>query len=193
LPKDYQFFVASIKDPKYQELFANYQIDVTKYHPRQKLVGKWMLADYMGVSIDELSALVAVGPQGKPYLKDHRFEYNLANSFDLVILVVSDQSIGVDLEKIRPFAYQRIARAFNQPELDYLTHLDTTIVDRATLNLWTIKEATLKLAGVGLAGGVKSVKIDVSTQQMVDWHGRSIQITTLPMAQGYIGTLATYQ
>lgn len=193
LPKDgYQVFVSSIQDSKYQSLFAEYKVDTSKYHPRQKLVGKWMLADYMGVTINELSSLIVMGAHGKPYLKDHRFEYNLANSFDLVILVVSNQPIGVDLERIRPFNYKRIARAFNPPELNYLACLDTTVVDQTTLKLWTIKEATLKLAGVGLAGDVKSVNINVSTPKMVERHGRRIKITPLPLTKGYVGTVATY-
>ncbi|KPN79256.1 hypothetical protein RZ56_10510 [Apilactobacillus kunkeei] len=189
-----EIFIDSIQNPKYQEIFKKADVDFTKYNKRQAIVGNLMLADYMGISIDELlhGDLFYYGDHGKPFLKSNQFQYNISNSYDLVILAVSDQEVGIDIEKLRPFTYKRITRAFTDKELDYLSNLDESVEGDETLKLWTIKEAALKLVGTGLSGKVKSVDIDVDTKKSAKRLDRKIKLTDIEIADGYVGTLATY-
>ncbi len=189
-----EIFIDSIQNPKYQEIFKKADVDFTKYNKRQAIVGNLMLADYMGISIDELlhGDLFYYGDHGKPFLKSNQFQYNISNSYDLVILAVSDQEVGIDIEKLRPFTYKRITRAFTDKELDYLSNLDESVEGDETLKLWTIKEAALKLVGTGLSGKVKSVDIDVDTKKSAKRLDRKIKLTDIEVADGYVGTLATY-
>lgn len=190
-----KIFIDSIQNPKYQDIFKKTDVDFTKYNKRQAIVGNLMLADYMGISIDELlhGDLFYYGDHGKPFLKSKRFQYNISNSYDLVILVVSDQEVGVDIEKLRPFTYKRITRAFTDNELNYLSNLNELIEGDETLKLWTIKEAALKLVGTGLSGKVKSVDINVDTKKSAKRLDRKIKLTDIEVADGYVGTLATYE
>ncbi|WP_220729276.1 4'-phosphopantetheinyl transferase family protein [Apilactobacillus zhangqiuensis] len=189
-----EIFIDSIQNPKYQEIFKKADVDFTKYNKRQAIVGNLMLADYMGISIDELlhGDLFYYGDHGKPFLKSNQFQYNISNSYDLVILAVSNQEIGIDIEKLRPFTYKRITRAFTDKELDYLSNLDESVEGDETLKLWTIKESALKLVGTGLSGKVKSVDIDVDTKKSAKRLDRKIKLTDIEIADGYVGTLATY-
>lgn len=189
-----EIFIDSIQNPKYQEIFKKADVDFIKYNKRQAIVGNLMLADYMGISIDELlhGDLFYYGDHGKPFLKSKQFQYNISNSYDLVILAVSDQEVGVDIEKLRPFTYKRITRAFTDNELNYLSNLDESVEGDETLKLWTIKEAALKLVGTGLSGKVKSVDIDVDTKKSAKRLDRKIKLTDIEVADGYVGTLATY-
>ncbi|KOY70666.1 4'-phosphopantetheinyl transferase family protein [Apilactobacillus kunkeei] len=190
-----EIFIDSIQNPKYQEIFKKADVDFTKYNKRQAIVGNLMLADYMGISIDELlhGDLFYYGDHGKPFLKSKQFQYNISNSYDLVILAVSDQEVGVDIEKLRPFTYKRITSAFTDNELNYLSNLDESVEGNETLKLWTIKEAALKLVGTGLSGKVKSVDIDVDTKKSAKRLDRKIKLTDIEVADGYVGTLATYE
>ncbi|WKN29074.1 4'-phosphopantetheinyl transferase superfamily protein [Apilactobacillus kunkeei] len=189
-----EIFIDSIQNPKYQEIFKKADVDFTKYNKRQAIVGNLMLADYMGISIDELlhGDLFYYGDHGKPFLKSNQFQYNISNSYDLVILAISDQEVGIDIEKLRPFTYKRITRAFTDKELDYLSNLDESVEGDETLKLWTIKEAALKLVGTGLSGKVKSVDIDVDTKKSAKRLDSKIKLTDIEIADGYVGTLATY-
>ena len=189
-----EIFIDSIQNPKYQEIFKKADVDFTKYNKRQAIVGNLMLADYMGISIDELlhGDLFYYGDHGKPFLKSKQFQFNISNSYDLVILVVSDEEVGIDIEKLRPFTYKRITRAFTDKELNYLSNLDKSKDGDETLKLWTIKEAALKLVGTGLSGKVKSVDINVETKKSAKRLDRKIKLTDIEVADGYVGTLATY-
>lgn len=189
-----EIFIDSIQNPKYQEIFKKADVDFTKYNKRQAIVGNLMLADYMGISIDELlhGDLFYYGDHGKPFLKSKQFQFNISNSYDLVILVVSDEEVGIDIEKLRPFTYKRITRAFTGNELNYLSNLDESKDGDETLKLWTIKEAALKLVGTGLSGKVKSVDINVDTKKSAKRLDRKIKLTDIEVADGYVGTLATY-
>lgn len=194
---DTKIFIDSIQNPKYQDIFKKAGVDFNKYNQRQAIVGNLMLADYMGISIDELlhGDLFYHGDHGKPFLKSNDFQFNIANSYDLVVLAVNEngKELGIDIEKLRPFTYQRITRAFTDNELNYLSNLDEKDDGDTTLKLWTIKEATLKLLGTGLSGKAKSVDINVDTLESAQRLDRKFKLTDIKVGKGYVGTLATYE
>lgn len=141
------------------------------------------------------TAICFIMDHGKPFLKSNDFQFNIANSYDLVVLAVNEngKELGIDIEKLRPFTYQRITRAFTDDELNYLSNLDEKDDGDTTLKLWTIKEATLKLLGTGLSGKAKSVDINVDTLESAQRLDRKFKLTDIKVGKGYVGTLATYE
>ncbi|UQS84482.1 4'-phosphopantetheinyl transferase superfamily protein [Apilactobacillus apisilvae] len=194
MPNNIQIFTDTINNPKYQDIFKKVNVNFDKYNQRQSIVGNCLLADYMNISVEELldSNLFNYGKHGKPYLKSQEFYFNISNSYDLVILVISDQDVGVDIEKIRPSSYKRISRAFNDQELSYLGSLPEKIEGNETLKLWTIKEATLKLLGTGLSGKAKSVNIDIVSKNSASRLGVNFKLIDIDLGSEYLGTLATF-
>ncbi len=190
-----QIFTDTIDNPKYQNIFKKADVDFTKYHKRQSIVGNCLLADYMNISIEDLinGDFFNYGKHGKPYLKSKDFYFNISNSYNLVILVISDEDVGIDIEKIRPFSYHRITRAFNDNELNYLSSLPEKDEGNETLKLWTIKEATLKLLGTGLSGKAKSVNIETEFKTDADRLGQQFKLTNIDLGTNYLGTLATFK
>ncbi|TPR18209.1 hypothetical protein DYZ95_02600 [Apilactobacillus timberlakei] len=195
LPNNIQIFTDTIDNPKYQDIFKKVDVDFTKYHKRQSIVGNCLLADYMNISIEELinGDFFNYGKHGKPYLKSNDFYFNISNSYNLVILVISDEDIGVDIEKIRPFSYRRITRAFTDSELKHLSSLPKEDEGNETLKLWTIKEAILKLLGTGLSGKAKSVNIETEFKVSADRLGQQFKLTNIDLGSDYLGTLATFK
>ncbi len=51
------------------------------------------------------------GRRGKPHLPD-RTPFNITHAGDYAVLALSTQSVGVDLEQIRPIDWQKIANRF---------------------------------------------------------------------------------
>ncbi|MEJ6399796.1 4'-phosphopantetheinyl transferase family protein [Nicoliella lavandulae] len=185
--------IDSIQNPRYQAAFARYNVG-NLYNKRQSIVGKYMLADWLGQTPATIASGVLFdhGPHGKPRLKSGAFEYNIANSYDKVVLAISKRPIGVDLEKIRPYDYHRINRAFRREEREYLAQFTGDEQTRATLKLWTIKEAVLKLVGMGIPGGVKSMQIDLETLAHANRYGQAIDLEPLYAGADYIGTIAKF-
>lgn len=89
---------------------------------------------------------LAYSSQGKPYLPScPSCRYNLSHSGTAVLLGVSDEEIGVDIETIRSLRPQVLRRCFTPGETAWCG----TDAERMTA-LWTQKEAYSKWTGRGL-------------------------------------------
>lgn len=96
------------------------------------------------------------GKNGKPYLKDHPFQFNLSHSGDYVFCGVSNREIGVDIQKIQGDNMLRLAkRFFAAPERRALEGCgDEELRRRMFFRMWVRKEAYGKLTGEGIPGVV---------------------------------------
>ena len=89
------------------------------------------------------------GKRGKPHLPN-RTPFNITHAGDYAVLALSSQTVGVDLERIRPIDWQKIsARFFHPLERAYLEKA----FDPASefFHIWTLKESYLKAEGVGFS------------------------------------------
>ena len=97
----------------------------------------------------ERSAYSIVRPQGgKPYVEKRKgIFFNVSHSGDYVVCAVSDQDLGVDIER-RGKARLGVARRFFHPEeLACLERLPEDGRDRRFFDYWSVKEAFLKYVG----------------------------------------------
>lgn len=85
------------------------------------------------------------GPQGKPYL-DGGPCFNLSHSGEYIILGVSEQELGVDVEQVGPWQERVARRCFTPEELCWLQQQKQ---EQAFYQLWTAKESIMKATGLG--------------------------------------------
>jgi 4'-phosphopantetheinyl transferase len=86
---------------------------------------------------------------GKPYLSGYpSFCFNISHTRNAVAVAFSDSEIGVDIEKIADYDKQIAARNFIGFEQNYINNSDNPTV--AFYEIWTKKEAYIKLSGEGL-------------------------------------------
>ena len=94
------------------------------------------------------------GKRGKPHLADNS-PFNISHAGDFAVLALSRQTVGVDLEHIRPLDWQRIAlRFFHPEERAYLAQ--STEPERDFFRIWTLKESYLKALGHGFSVSPRS-------------------------------------
>lgn len=90
---------------------------------------------------------------GKPYLTDYpEVHFNLSHSGDWVVVAVSNEFVGIDVEKRVPTdKCKDIAKRFFHPEeiMDLDLYKDAMLGWRF-LHYWTCKEAYVKYLGTGL-------------------------------------------
>ena len=79
---------------------------------------------------------------GKPYLEDGK-HISITHSFNYSAVIISDNKVGVDIEKQRPII-TNIASKFVGYEFEYLKELDVDYVKKLTV-IWCAKESLYKL------------------------------------------------
>ena len=112
------------------------------------------LAARLGVGVDRIG--FEPGRRGKPKLSSPRVDlhFNLSYGGAVVVLAVSAQPVGVDVEAYREdLDVEGIAaRFFSLDEQAYLRRSSHGIDVTRFFDIWTRKEAAAKASGVGLEG-----------------------------------------
>lgn len=88
---------------------------------------------------------------GKPYITNTVDSFfNVSHSGDYVICGVSNKPIGVDVEEIGKAPLEVAEYYFNMDEKKILREKNGKEADKFFYALWTLKEAYLKMVGIGL-------------------------------------------
>lgn len=103
------------------------------------------------------------GAHGKPYLEDNPFYFSISHCKGLVIVAVGDFEVGADCEKIRPHDLRVLERVANEDEKQRIMASSDT--EREFFRLWTMKEAYVKMLGIGIGYPLKS--IDTSKEDVI--------------------------
>ena len=109
----------------------------SELHQRGFLSVRHLLAEF-GYSDSDLF----YDENGKPHLKDGK-HISISHSFTFSAVVVSDNVVGIDVEKQRE-KIGVIAHKFMDYEFQYLKKTDTDYINRLTV-IWCIKESLYKL------------------------------------------------
>ena len=96
---------------------------------------RYVLLNYHGMK--EPLPTIEVASTGKPYLADRSFEYNVTHAGGVVVLAVSDEPIGIDIEKTDRYIQPKIFETY--------LHMQS-----ATIEDWTKFESYSKLSGAGI-------------------------------------------
>ena len=88
---------------------------------------------------------IALASLGKPYFPDHpEGHFNISHSGGAVLVGLSDQEVGVDIERIRPVGQRMMVR---------LAHVST---EDAFFQSWVRREARAKRSGNGVGTIMRS-------------------------------------
>ncbi len=141
--------------PYYAEKYTRYK---REEDARQELVCGILLRKYLGVW---KTGQVGYGKDGKPFLLERQWKYNLSHSGVWVALGISDAEIGVDIERIRRYHSVTARKLFTEEEQVMLEQVESEEARNALFTrLWTEWEAVLKLEGSGFAGGWRENGVD---------------------------------
>lgn len=133
----------------------------TRAGPRRRfIVGRGRLRELLAKRLGTTPAEVAFdyGPAGKPTLRDApEYHFNLAHSADLALGALSDEPVGIDLERVRPMknAAGLAKRWFHPDEQRRIEQAADPLAE--FFRTWTAKEAVLKLIGVGVGEALPKV------------------------------------
>ena len=165
-----------------------------------------ILADYLAVDTRRLA--FCCGPTGKPALVEPAaalpLYFNVSHSHELTLIAVTRRGeVGVDVERLRPFAndLDLAERFFSPREAMTLRALPPERRIEAFFHAWTRKEAFLKASAHGLTYGLDRVEVtllhdDPARFLRIDGEERAARrwsLHHLTPAAGYVGALAMHR
>ncbi len=130
---------------------------------RSKLLGESLVRSVLfrekGLMPEEYC--IALGEHGKPYLAGmgEPFYFNISHSGDYVVCAVSDQEIGIDIERIGRARMEVARRFFHPEEIRVLQALPEGQQTDAFFSYWSVKESFLKYTGTGLSASLSGFEV----------------------------------
>ena len=126
--------------------------------PRRRfVVARGRLRERLGARLGARPADVEFryGPNGKPEVDGVHF--NVAHTGDLALCVIAEGPVGVDVERLRPMknATALARRWFRAEEVERIAAAHDPLTE--FFRTWTMKEAALKLVGVGVGESLPRV------------------------------------
>lgn len=113
---------------------------------------------------------------GKPFFEQfENLQFNLTHSHDKAILAISNASVGVDIEYIRPIddILEFSSRFFTEQEKDDVSGRSGDDQLKRFYQIWTGKEALIKATGKGLSYDLSSFSIQSSCPPFIVFHNRN--------------------
>ena len=83
---------------------------------------------------------------GKPYIENCAYHFNISHSGDWLLLAVGDAPVGADIEKITKIRPKTVEKFFSKIEQDRVEKEGKN----AFFEIWTQKESYVKYTGEGM-------------------------------------------
>lgn len=100
---------------------------------------------------------IKTGEFGKPYCEEIPFFFCLSHSGDFAACAISENEIGLDIQKLSAYKENLVTRNFTPSERDYIENSDDR--DIAFTKIWTGKESYIKALGTGLRTALNSFSV----------------------------------
>lgn len=146
-----------------------------------------MLKTVLKISSDDE---IKYNEHGKPYF-EHGVHFSISHSGKIAVLAVSEDEIGVDIEKLREPNEAVIRRCFTEAEAARAQNSPEEFT-----RLWTEKEAVLKLLGTGFSLSPKSFCL-VPEQESYDVLSTEFrifctEIDNMPLSAAFCGSNSAF-
>lgn len=93
---------------------------------------------------------------GKPYFKNSDIYFNISNSSDLSVAIVSNDEVGIDIQKIKDkYEDSLVNKVLTQNEKNF--YKNSSNKEKDFTKIWVMKESYLKMLGIGLEYGLKNI------------------------------------
>jgi phosphopantetheine--protein transferase-like protein len=150
---------------------------------------RFLTAHYTGKNPAQLE--FAILPEGKPFFPcTPDLHFNLSHSGDFVFIAFSSDPVGFDIENLQRKAdFQKLAARYFQSQERELMDRSEKEKNFAFLEIWTAKEAMIKLVGSGIALGLD--KTLVLNEEEGIFNDTKIHLHRYKSGD-FIGTLASF-
>lgn len=127
---------------------------------------------------------------GKPYIENNlSIHYNISHSGDYVICVISNEEVGIDIEKRETIELDIAKNFFHYKEYQAIMENDKENRLSIFYDYWCLKESYLKYSGRGLVVPLNSFQIEINQDDIKlknnEFDGILPKLQLLEIDKGY--------
>ncbi|MGZ9784490.1 4'-phosphopantetheinyl transferase family protein [Bacillus pseudomycoides] len=126
---------------------------------------------------------------GKPYIDcNYGIQFNLSHSGSYLICAISDQKIGIDIEKIQDIDIDIASNFFCKSEYDEISSVPNLKKYEYFYSYWCLKESYIKYIGEGLTIPLNSFCfeiVDENIKVIKSNEEKKEKFTLLPISNNY--------
>ncbi len=124
-----------------------------------------------------------INDYGKPYINNNDTFFNISHSYDYVVTTISNNEIGIDIEKIRKTPLNVINQFATEKEKEYILSSTKNIEERI-FKIYTLKEAYFKMLGTNL-NNILKIEFDIKNN-MIYCNDKSVKVGFINDIKGYV-------
>lgn len=153
-------------------------------YERTRGVVRAVLAEKLGVAPGEV--IFEITPGGKPAVAG--VEFSISHSGPHLVIALAERPVGIDIETRSPREAERLAERFFSAGDAARVARDAAEFPRQ----WVAKEAALKAAGLGLAGGLERARCRWQGAEIVgvEWDSEGYAIREFRLGDATPGAVA---
>ncbi|MBE5926001.1 MAG: 4'-phosphopantetheinyl transferase superfamily protein [Lachnospiraceae bacterium] len=164
---------------KYYDILPKWRRDkidkCSKDEDKLRSLGAGLVLAYalneQGIKLDDCK--ISFSKNDKPYIQGiDDIHFNISHSGDRVVVGVSKQPLGIDIQQVRPVNLRLADRHFTGKEDEYINNEVEKFHE-----IWCLKESYLKCIGIGLTIPLKDIEIIPNHKMSIgdyELHLRSI-------------------
>ena len=154
----------------YNHIYEEKKIRLSKYLNKSRfkssVIGEILLEKLLKEeNINYKNQIFYLNKNDKPYLAGSNIYYNISHSYDYVITIISDNEIGIDIEKIRKTNVNTINKFATKKEKEYILSNNEDIYLRL-FKIYTLKEAYIKMLGENISK-IKEVEFEIHNNEII--------------------------
>ena len=138
---------------------------------KRSLLGEILLKKLL--EEEKVDAYILSSDNGRPYLSDDSFYVSISHSGEMAAAAISEEPIGIDVERLRKIDLKLIERVCTEREAEYIKEGDNP--EFRFFEIWTAKEAYFKKQGTGITN-LKSVDVLGLKRELIKLAGYILQI-----------------
>lgn len=184
----YKYDIRQMTDAEYEKWFSLLSTEKQKRvnafrfceDRKRTVAGEMLVRKAVAEKFDTApeDIIIFTSENGKPYIKNLPVFFNISHSDDYVVCAVSDEEIGIDIEKIRYIKPSVAKKFFNADEIKYVfggkepdsfkDNMPEDVMFRF-FEVWTYKEACVKFTGKGLSDLGSEIDVNSSKFTFSDY------------------------
>ena len=158
--EEFDFLLSHVSEEKKERISRFHMFEDAQRTLIGDVLARYAICNRLGIKNNDL--VFGTNEYGKPILLGQNgIHFNISHSGNWVVCAVDDNTVGIDVEVIKPIDFKIAESFFSRNEYISLINQQEDIKLKYFYMIWTLKESYIKTEGKGLSIQLNSFAIRI--------------------------------